>query len=132
MKEKESSAAKCPLRHLGEVFGGKWKLPILCILTEHGPKRYSAIKRGLAGVTNVMLTQSLRELEEHGLVHRTQYNEVPPRVEYSLTEKGRKLKIKAVAIPPAIVECMGLTAEEFGALYTLTYKALKHMEERKM
>ena len=89
MKEKESSTAKCPLRHLGEVFGGKWKLPILCILTEHGPKRYSAIKRGLAGVTNVMLTQSLRELEEHGLVHRTQYNEVPPRVEYSLTEKGR-------------------------------------------
>ena len=89
MKEKESIAAKCPLRHLGEVFGGKWKLPILCILTEHGPKRYSAIKRGLAGVTNVMLTQSLRELEEHGLVHRTQYNEVPPRVEYSLTEKGR-------------------------------------------
>ena len=89
MREKESSAAKCPLRHLGEVFGGKWKLPILCILTEHGPKRYSAIQRGLAGVTNVMLTQSLRELEEHGLVHRTQYNEVPPRVEYSLTEKGR-------------------------------------------
>ena len=89
MKEKENSTAKCPLRHLGEVFGGKWKLPILCILTEHGPKRYSAIKRGLAGVTNVMLTQSLRELEEHGLVHRTQYNEVPPRVEYSLTEKGQ-------------------------------------------
>ena len=89
MKENAASGAMCPLRHLTDVFGGKWKLPIICILAEGSPKRYGAIKRGLDGVTNVMLTQSLRELESHGLIARRQYNEVPPRVEYSLTERGR-------------------------------------------
>ena len=48
----------------------------------------------------------------------------------TLTEEGRKLKTKAVSIPPAIAECIGLTTEEFGTLYTLAYKALKNMEER--
>lgn len=81
----------CPLKHLASTFGGKWKLPIICILSsdEYMPKRYSMIKRKLGNITNVMLAQSLRELEEAGLVHREQYNEVPPRVEYSLTERGK-------------------------------------------
>ena len=89
-KEKKEEARLCPLRHLNDTFGGKWKLPILCILSSgEEPKRYSAIRRRLGDVTNVMLSQSLRELEASGIVHREQYNEVPPRVEYSLTERGR-------------------------------------------
>lgn len=88
-KKNAASGPLCPLRHLSDVFGGKWKLAIMCILAGGAPVRYSAVKRRLDGVTNVMLTQSLRELEGHGLVKRQQYNEVPPRVEYSLTEKGR-------------------------------------------
>ena len=80
MKENNTAPGTiCPLRYLADVFGGKWKLPIICILAESSPKRYGAIKRGLDGVTNVMLTQSLRELESHGLIARRQYNEVPPR-----------------------------------------------------
>ena len=87
---KEEEARLCPLRHLSRTFGGKWKLPIMCILSSgEGPKRYSVIKRRLGDVTNVMLSQSLRELEASGLIHREQYNEVPPRVEYSLTERGK-------------------------------------------
>ncbi|MEA5015979.1 MAG: helix-turn-helix domain-containing protein [Candidatus Limiplasma sp.] len=78
----------CPLRHMLDLFGGKWKLPILCILSSGAPTRYSAIKRKLGDITNVMLAQSLKELESAGIVHREQYNEVPPRVEYTLTEEG--------------------------------------------
>jgi DNA-binding HxlR family transcriptional regulator len=55
------------------------------------PTRYSAIKRKLGDVTNMMLAQSLKELEAAGMVHREQYNEVPPRVEYTMTEKGNSL-----------------------------------------
>ena len=81
---------KCPLKHLSDTFGGKWKLPIICILSDgEPPKRYSTIKRRLTDITNVMLAKSLRELEDSGLVFRKQYNEIPPRVEYSLTEKGK-------------------------------------------
>ena len=79
----------CPLRYLTETFGGKWKMPIICILADASPKRYSVIKRRLGGITNMMLAQSLKELESSGLISRTQYNEVPPRVEYSLTERGK-------------------------------------------
>lgn len=79
----------CPLKYLSQTFGGKWKMPIICILSDMSPKRYSVIKRSLGDITNMMLAQSLKELEAAGLVSRTQYNEVPPRVEYSLTERGK-------------------------------------------
>jgi DNA-binding HxlR family transcriptional regulator len=81
----------CPIRHFLSIFGGKWKLPIVCMLVGEAPVRYSLIKRKLGDITNVMLAQSLKELEASGVVHREQYNEVPPRVEYTLTEEGRSV-----------------------------------------
>lgn len=78
----------CPIRYIMHIFSGKWKLPIVCMLSGSAPLRYSTIKRKLGDITNVMLAQSLKELEAAGIVHREQYNEVPPRVEYQLTEKG--------------------------------------------
>jgi Predicted transcriptional regulators len=81
----------CPIRYTIDMFGGKWKLPILCQLADGNAVRYSSIKRRLPRVTNMMLSQSLKELEAAGIVHREQYNEIPPRVEYSLTEKGRSI-----------------------------------------
>ena len=63
-------------------------MPIICILSNKEPQRYSAIKRKLGDITNMMLSQSLKELEADGLITRTQYNEVPPHVEYSLTKRG--------------------------------------------
>jgi len=86
----------CPLRYAIEIVGGKWKLPIICMLASGLPTRYSSIKRKLTGVTNMMLSQSLKELEAFGIVHRKQYNEVPPRVEYTLTDKGKSI------IPPLV------------------------------
>ena len=86
----------CPLRYAIEIVGGKWKLPIICMLASGLPTRYSSIKRKLTGVTNMMLSQSLKELEAFGIVHRKQYNEVPPRVEYTLTDKGKSI------VPPLV------------------------------
>ncbi|MFF2169336.1 winged helix-turn-helix transcriptional regulator [[Kitasatospora] papulosa] len=74
-----------------DVVSGKWKGLILWELDTHGTRRFGELRRGLVGVSEKMLTQHLREMEEDGLVHRKVYAEVPPRVEYSLTEHGRTL-----------------------------------------
>ncbi|OQD54976.1 transcriptional regulator [Streptomyces phaeoluteigriseus] len=74
-----------------DVVSGKWKGFILWELEVHGVRRFAELRRGMPGVSEKMLTQHLREMEEDGLVHREVYAEVPPRVEYSLTEHGRTL-----------------------------------------
>ncbi|WP_063726650.1 winged helix-turn-helix transcriptional regulator [Streptomyces sp. RTd22] len=74
-----------------DVVSGKWKGLILWELDAHRVRRFSELRRGLPGVTEKMLTQHLREMEKDGLVHREVYAEVPPRVEYSLTEHGHTL-----------------------------------------
>ncbi|MFC7877880.1 winged helix-turn-helix transcriptional regulator [Isoptericola sp. NPDC057391] len=74
-----------------DVVSGKWKGLILWELDAHGVRRFAELRRGLPGVSEKMLTQHLREMEADNLVVRTVYAEVPPRVEYSLTEHGRAL-----------------------------------------
>lgn len=69
-----------------ELIGGKWKLQILCALQVDGPIRYNELKEKINGITNTMLSSSLKKLEADGLVHRKQYNVMPVRVEYSATE----------------------------------------------
>lgn len=81
----------CPVGFALKIIEGKWKLPILWVLCQNGTLRYNELKRSILGITNMMLTSSLKELEGSGLVNRVQYNEIPPRVEYSLTEIGKKL-----------------------------------------
>ena len=75
----------CPMVNVQNLIGGKWKIPILCCLHNEGALRYNALKRRIGGITNTMLASALRELEESGLVLRTQYMEMPVRVEYVLT-----------------------------------------------
>ncbi|MFJ9391859.1 winged helix-turn-helix transcriptional regulator [Nocardioides sp. NPDC101246] len=74
-----------------DVVSGKWKGLILWELDTYDVRRFAELRRGLPGVSEKMLTQHLREMEQDGLVHREVYAEVPPRVEYSLTEHGRSL-----------------------------------------
>lgn len=81
----------CPLKLTMDLIGGKWKLSIICLLKDGSPMRYNHIKRSIPGITNMMLSQSLKQLEEYGVVIRKQYNEVPVRVEYQLTENGFSL-----------------------------------------
>lgn len=81
----------CPMKNAMEVLGGKWKIPILCALRMDGPTRYNALLRRIKGITNTMLASSLKELEQSGLVQRIQYQEMPVRVEYSMTEACEQL-----------------------------------------
>ncbi|KOS26763.1 MarR family transcriptional regulator [Bacillus anthracis] len=81
----------CPVEAMVEVIGGKWKGVILYHLTK-GTKRTNELKRLMPGITQKMLTQQLRELEEDGVIQRKVYNQVPPKVEYSLTELGESLR----------------------------------------
>ena len=81
----------CPLNYAMSVIGGKWKMQIICALNNKGTLRYNELKRRVGGVSNTVLANSLRELEEAGLVVRTEYLEVPVRVEYSTTEACDRL-----------------------------------------
>ena len=90
-KMADVAAERCPILHALDIIGQKWKLPILWYLHESETTRYNELKRRMPGITNTMLTKSLRELEEAGLVNRNQYDTVPPRVEYSLTADGKAL-----------------------------------------
>jgi DNA-binding HxlR family transcriptional regulator len=81
----------CPVETALVLMGNKWKILIVRDLLT-GTKRFGELKRSLGGISQKVLTQHLRNMEENGLVHREVYAEVPPKVEYSLTELGRSLK----------------------------------------
>ena len=85
-------SAECALQHAMESIGGKWKLPILCSLTANGSSRFNDLMRNVQGISNTMLTKSLKELLDAGLVKRSEFLEVPVRVEYDLTEKAKRLQ----------------------------------------
>nr|BBH87967.1 MarR family transcriptional regulator [Thermosporothrix sp. COM3] len=82
---------RCLVEATADVIGGKWKTVILYYLLE-SPKRFNELKRLLPGISQRILTQQLRELELDGIIHREIYKEVPPRVEYSVTDFGFSLK----------------------------------------
>jgi DNA-binding HxlR family transcriptional regulator len=81
----------CGIDAAMDVVTGKWKSLILWELAAHGTRRFGELRRGLPGVSEKMLVQHLREMEADGLVHREVYPQVPPKVEYSLTDDGREL-----------------------------------------
>ena len=84
--------AQCALQSVLESIGGKWKLPILCSLAANGASRYNELLHNVQGVSNTMLSQTLKELERDQLVLRKEYLEVPVRVEYELSEQAKKLQ----------------------------------------
>ncbi len=83
----------CPILYAMRIIGQKWKLPILWYIAdaENQTMRYKELERKVVGITATMLTKCLRELEADGLIRRTQYNTIPPTVEYSLMELGKSL-----------------------------------------
>ena len=90
MKQQQQEAV-CPVEAALSIVGGKWKLQIIyCLLS--GTKRFGQLRRLIPRATQQMLTLQLRELEQAGILHRQVYAQVPPKVEYSLTELGRSLE----------------------------------------
>lgn len=86
-----TDSGNCPVIPVIQMLQGKWKLQIIYELCIKSPMRFGELKKMLKPITNTMLTNALKELENDDLVQRKQYNEMPLRVEYSLTDKGKDL-----------------------------------------
>jgi DNA-binding HxlR family transcriptional regulator len=91
LKTKSESSVKNPLQYVTNMIGGKWKIHVLWALREQNGRRYGEIKNDIPNITDMMLSQSLRELAASGLVERQQFQEIPPRVEYKITSSGMEL-----------------------------------------
>ena len=89
--------SSCPAEITLQVIGGRWKVSIVWVLLQD-TKRFSDLCRSMPGITQKMLAQQLRELEQDGIVFRKSYSQVPPKVEYSITPFGRSLKPVVSAI----------------------------------
>lgn len=98
MVRRPGSFFVCGLDAAVDVVGGKWKPMILWALDAEGVLRFGELRRHIDGVSEKVLIQQLRELESDGIVRREVYREVPPRVEYSLTELGQKLNAALVPL----------------------------------
>lgn len=90
-KPKMEKDIRCSLEYGMDLFGGKWKSRIICMLGLNGTMRYGELKRELENVTDTVLAATLKEMINDELVKRKQYDEIPPRVEYSLTEVGMSI-----------------------------------------
>jgi len=87
---KEKVETECPVTYCMSVLGGKWK-PIILFLISKKANRFGVLQRRIDGISKQMLTKQLRELESDGILERVIYPEIPPRVEYFITEKGKSL-----------------------------------------
>lgn len=81
----------CPVEDMFLTLAGKWNLRVLFELTKSEKSRFGDLKKHIGGITNTMLSATLKKLETEGLVTRIQFNEIPPHVEYSLSDKGKDL-----------------------------------------
>lgn len=90
-KPKTKKEIRCPLEYGLEVFGGKWKSRIICILAQKEVLRYNELKEEMIDITDAVLAKALKELSQDNIIHRQQYDEMPVRVEYSLTNKGKSV-----------------------------------------
>lgn len=100
----------CPVNYALSLLSGKWKLRIVWVLVNLKCVRFNQLQRQLEGVSALMLSKSLKELEADHIVKRQQFNEVPPHVEYSLTQEGQKLDV--------VLNVLGDWGEEVHALET--------------
>jgi len=89
--EKLQNHEDCPIRHVLDRFGDKWSILIIGLLGHTGKLRFNEISQQIGDISQKMLTVTLRSLEADGLVSRELYPEIPPRVEYELTDMGRSL-----------------------------------------
>ena len=99
---------RCPLEYGMGLFGGKWNSRIICVLAAKKTLRYSELRKEIGNITDAVLASTLKELIANEIVLRKSYDEIPPRVEYSLTEKGKSV----VPILQSICQWTGLFYKE--------------------
>jgi DNA-binding HxlR family transcriptional regulator len=92
MKKNISEITSCPIRNTMELIGGKWTFSIIYKLLNDGTKRFKELENSIEGINTRMLVKELKTLEQNGIIDRKVYAQIPPKVEYSLTEKGRALE----------------------------------------
>lgn len=102
-KRKLEKDIRCPLEYGLDVFGGRWDSRVICVLANKGTLRYSELRDEMADITDAVMASTLKKLMSHDIVSRVQYNEMPLRVEYSLTERG----LSAVPILQSICQWAG-------------------------
>ena len=107
-KRKLEKDIRCPLEYGLDVFGGRWKSRIICVLGAKETLRYSELRSEMTNISDAVLSSSLKELMADDLVARHSYDEIPPRVEYSLTEKG----LSVIPILQSICKWAGLFHRE--------------------
>ena len=90
-KKKLEDDIRCPLEYGLTIFGGKWKSRVICVLSAKERLRYSEIRKEMYNITDAVLAATLKDLIEYGIIDRKSDDEIPPRVEYSLTEKGKSV-----------------------------------------
>src|SRR5690349_4775081 len=89
----------CYVKYAMDVIGGKWKLLIIWTMSQNGVIRFNELQRKVDGISSLMLSKNLKELEEDCLIIRHQYNDIPPRIEYELSELSQKLIV--------VLHCLG-------------------------
>lgn len=107
--KKYTGIESCPVRNVIARFSGKWSILVLCVLSENETTRFNEVGKAIPDISPKVLTDTLKNLEVSGLVSRKLYAEVPPKVEYSLTDIGKSLM-------PHIGSLIGWAMENFKAL----------------
>lgn len=103
-KKKLDDDIRCPLEYGLAIFGGKWKSRIICVLSANEKLRYSQIRKEMYNITDAVLTTTLKDLIEDGIINRKSYDEIPPKVEYSPDAK-RKICCPYIAKHLSVVRC---------------------------
>ena len=107
-KKKLEDDIRCPLEYGLQIFGGKWNSRIICVLASKKTLRYSELRKEMANITDAVLASALKELINSQIIERKSYDEIPPRVEYSLTQKG----LSIVPILQSICKWSGIFYKE--------------------
>lgn len=107
--KKYTGIASCPVRNIVSRFSGKWSMLILCVLSENEATRFNEIGKAIPDISPKVLTDTLKNLEADGLILRKLYAEIPPKVEYSLSDIGKSLM-------PHIENIIGWALDNFDAI----------------
>ena len=107
--KKYTGIRSCPVRNIIARFSGKWSILVLCVLAENEATRFNEVGKAIPDISPKVLTDTLKNLESAGLVARKLYAEIPPKVEYSLTELGKSLM-------PHIENLVGWAIDNFDAI----------------